>query len=361
MESLAPFNFSYLLLKWFEDQHRPMPWKGIKDPYLIWLSEIILQQTRVQQGLPYFERFKKRFPSIRELADASEDEVMKLWEGLGYYSRARNMHTTAKKVAYDFDGIFPSRYEDILALKGIGPYTAAAIASFAFNEPRAVIDGNVYRVLARIFGIHKPIDSTNGKKAFAQLADQLLDRTQPGVYNQAIMDFGATQCIPKNPNCTLCPMVDHCVAHREKLITKLPFKEKKIKKRTRNFTYLVINYGSNVLLQKRLAKDIWQKLYQFPLIETHQLIPSDEVIHQPFLQEFLGEHKGRILKYSKPFQQQLSHQRINAVFVEIQLLKAPKIKNESYFLAKRKNLNKFAFPKIIDWYLQDKSLYLELY
>ena len=205
MENIKHF-FTKNLLKWFASHHRPMPWKGEKNPYLIWLSEIILQQTRVEQGLPYFLKFKENYPTVTDLANAPEDEVMRLWQGLGYYSRARNLHFTAKYIAYDLNGEFPNTYTEILKLKGVGAYTAAAISSFAYDLPNAVVDGNVYRVLARYFGIETPIDTTEGKKKFTKLAYELLDKKRPADYNQAIMDLGATQCTPKNPNCKNCPL-----------------------------------------------------------------------------------------------------------------------------------------------------------
>ena len=225
-----------------------MPWKGEKNPYLIWLSEIILQQTRVEQGLPYYERFRENYPTVTDLANAPEDEVMKLWEGLGYYSRARNLHATAKMIDQEMDSIFPTTHAEILKLKGVGPYTAAAIASFAYNLPHAVVDGNVYRVLSRFFGIETPIDSTSGKKEFAQLAQDLIDKKQPGNYNQAIMDFGATHCMPKKPKCSQCLLRKNCKALLNNKVTSLPIKIKKIKKQTRYFNYLVINQNKHCLL-----------------------------------------------------------------------------------------------------------------
>ncbi|MCR9286527.1 MAG: A/G-specific adenine glycosylase [Bacteroidetes bacterium] len=224
--------FTKKLMEWFSQNHRPLPWKGEKNPYYVWLSEIILQQTRVEQGLPYFEKFKSTYPTVAGLANAPEDEVMKLWEGLGYYSRARNLHFTAKYISKELGGVFPSDFEGILKLKGVGPYTAAAIASFAFDLPHAVVDGNVYRVLSRFFGIEKAIDSTEGKKEFSKLAQTLIDTKQPANYNQAIMDFGATHCKPSSPNCGKCLMSLNCFAFKNSKIESLPFKSKK-KKKTR--------------------------------------------------------------------------------------------------------------------------------
>ena len=226
MENTKHF-FTKNLMAWFATNHRPMPWKGEKNPYLIWLSEIILQQTRVEQGLPYFLKFKENYPTVTDLANAPEDEVMRMWQGLGYYSRARNLHFTAKHIAYDLNGVFPKTYVEILKLKGVGTYTAAAIASFAYDLPNAVVDGNVYRVLARYFGIETPIDSTIGKKEFTKLAYELLDNKRPADYNQAIMDFGATQCKPKKPNCINCPLNQKCIGFNTQKIDTLPIKTKK--------------------------------------------------------------------------------------------------------------------------------------
>ena len=234
-------SFAALLLKWHKDENRrEMPWKGEKNPYYIWLSEIILQQTRVEQGLPYFLRFKQKYPTVKQLAKAKEDEVMKLWQGLGYYSRARNLHETAKNIQQNFKGIFPGTFDELKKLKGVGDYTAAAIASFAFGEKKAVVDGNVIRVLARVFGIETAFDTTKGKKKFAQLAQELIDENNPAVYNQAIMDFGGVVCSPKNPKCEDCPFHKICIAKNHALIEQLPYREKRTKIKNRYFNYLLI-------------------------------------------------------------------------------------------------------------------------
>ena len=352
--------FTQLLLQWAATHERPMPWKGEKDPYLIWLSEIILQQTRVEQGLDYFLKFKRQYPTIKELADAPEDDVMKTWEGLGYYSRARNLHATAKYIAYELDGVFPTTYDTILKLKGVGPYTAAAIASFAYDLPHAVLDGNVFRVLARNFGIETAIDSTPGKKEFKALADQLLDHNKAAAYNQAIMDFGAVCCTPKKPTCSTCVFQKNCTAYQNEKVALLPIKEKKLKKRTRYFNYLVLSQEKSVWINKRLQKDIWQNLYEFPLIESDKDIDREELFETAKWKELVGNNSFKIKKKSKPFKQTLSHQYIIATFWEINLMSDFEVNNNSYMKTVRKNLVKFAFPKIIDWYLQDNSLYLEL-
>lgn len=348
-------------MEWYAKSDRPMPWKGEKNPYLVWLSEIILQQTRVEQGWPYFEKFKQHYPCVEDLANAPEDEVMKLWEGLGYYSRARNLHFTAKYIAQELGGTFPDTYQDILSLKGIGPYTAAAIASFAYGLPHAVVDGNVYRVLSRYFGIDLPIDSTKGKQLFAELAQALLDKKDPAKYNQAIIDFGATQCSPKQPACNTCPLQSHCYAFQHSKQSAFPVKEKKLKKRTRFFNYLLLEGPEGLLVQKRVDKDIWQGLYEFPLIEVadRDLTPA-ELLQHDFMQTLTPAGEPVIELVSKPFQQQLTHQKIIAVFWEIKLKKSIKPKEMHQQLVERKNLDKFAFPKVIDRYLRDKSLYLKL-
>lgn len=351
-------KFTNNLLKWFESSNRPLPWKDETDPYLIWLSEIILQQTRVAQGLPYFNAFKKRFPTIKNLADAPEDEVMRLWEGLGYYSRARNLHATAKYIAYNLNSVFPSTYQDIIKLKGVGAYTAAAIASFAYKLPHAVVDGNVYRVLSRYFGIETAIDTTQGKKEFAKLAQDLLKKSKPDTYNQAIMDFGATHCTPKLPKCTSCVYKSNCVAHNTQKIDKLPFKSKKITKKERFFNFLIINIGDVVLIQKREEKDIWRNLYQFPLIETTKL---EDTIEASLFWKSITQNSCKLHKKSKPYQQILTHRKIKAIFWEIELKEIPAIMEKTLIAVPRNSLKQYAFPKIVNLYLQDKSLYLNLF
>lgn len=353
--------FRSQLLEWYRNSHRPLPWKGEKDPYIIWLSEIILQQTRVEQGMPYFHRFTEQYPRIQDLANAPEDEVMKLWEGLGYYSRARNMHAAAKYIFEELEGKFPDTFEGILKLKGVGPYTAAAIASFAFDLPHAVVDGNVFRVLSRFFGIDLPIDSSEGKKHFQQLAQHLLDHEDPARYNQAIMDFGATLCTPQKPGCSDCPLQKKCQAFQKERIGELPVKSKKIQRRTRFFHYLIINQGSDTWIRKRTGKDIWKNLYEFPMIEMESgLQHAQKMIEASDLATVLSHTHYEIERVSPPYQQLLTHQKIVAVFVEIRLKNAPNLNSFGIKKIDRKNLSKFAFPKLIDCYLKDKSLYLNL-
>ncbi|HEY0272663.1 MAG TPA: A/G-specific adenine glycosylase, partial [Chitinophaga sp.] len=266
-----------------------MPWKGEKDPYRIWLSEIILQQTRVEQGWPYYERFVQAYPTITHLARAADDEVFRLWQGLGYYARCRNMLAAAREIAHTFHGRFPNTYESILALPGIGAYTAAAIASFAFGLPHAVLDGNVYRVLARYFGIQTPSDSTEGKKEFTQLAGELLDKTQAAAYNQAIMDFGAVVCKPQLPECNTCPLSPQCVALHTGQAYRLPVKTKKLVIRQRFFYYMILIYNKQVYIRKRVEKDIWQNLHEFILVELPCPVTQAELLaSQAFRQALPG-------------------------------------------------------------------------
>ena len=261
--------FSKILIHWYSINKRDLPWRQTKDPYRIWLSEIILQQTQVKQGLPYYQSFIKEFPSVFELANADESSVLKLWQGLGYYSRARNLHASAKYVTNELKGVFPNNYKDLLKLKGVGDYTASAIASICFDEVTAVVDGNVYRLLSRYFGISTPINSTNGIKEFKLLSQELIDKNNPADFNQAIMEFGATQCKPQNPDCFVCPLNKKCIAFNFNTIKELPVKIKsgKVKKKYFNFLVLIAEDGKT-LLEKREGKGIWQNLYQFPLIET---------------------------------------------------------------------------------------------
>ncbi len=364
-ERLEDFNsilfFRFHLLDWFAKAHRPLPWKKEKSPYYIWLSEIILQQTRVEQGLPYFLRFKEAFPDIQSLAEASEDEVLKLWQGLGYYSRARNLHFTAKYIANELNGVFPKTYNEVLNLKGIGPYTAAAVVSFAYGLPHAVVDGNVMRVLSRFFGITLAVDSKEGKKTIDVLAQKLLDKDAPGDYNQAIMDFGATVCTPKKAKCGVCPLSKKCYAFKEQKVYDLPLKEKKVKKRSRVFNYLVLKKGESTIIKKRLGKDIWQSLYDFPLIETNTIVSQAHLRENDEFQQILKETSFDLTDKSSVYRQVLSHQRIAAIFWELKVENFPNELAGLYEIIPYIHIKKYPFPKIIDCYLSDNSLNLELF
>lgn len=313
-------RFSNYLINWYLQNKRDLPWRKTKDPYLVWLSEIMLQQTRIEQGLGYFLKFKEAYPTVFDLANASEEEVLKLWQGLGYYSRARNLHATAKLVVNENKGLFPNTYKELLALKGVGDYTASAIGSICYNLPDAVVDGNVYRVLARYYGIATPINTTKGIKEFKALAQELIDKDQPGVFNQAIMDFGSTQCKPQNPNCSICVLNDSCVALEKDLIKTLPVKEKKLKVRNRYFNYLVVlTDDKRTVLHQREGKGIWQGLYEFPCIETTKSIQLDELISNSKFIEY-GFDKGVISQHqNKEVVHKLSHQHIYTKFWIVKL------------------------------------------
>ncbi|KIQ18014.1 adenine glycosylase [Flavobacterium sp. MEB061] len=271
-------DFSNILIKWYLQNKRDLPWRKTTNPYLIWLSEIMLQQTRVAQGTPYFFSFSEEFPTVFDLANADEEQVLKLWQGLGYYSRARNLHKTAQYVANELNGIFPPSYTELLKLKGVGEYTAAAIASFSYNEPVPVVDGNVFRVLSRYFDIESDITLPATKKEFTELARQLMPKDDPAIFNQAIMEFGALQCVPKSPNCPVCVFANSCAALQKKKVDVLPVKSKKVKVTNRFFNYLILeDVLGNTLIQKRTAKGIWHNLYEFPLLETQEVVDFDFV------------------------------------------------------------------------------------
>ena len=317
-------QISDTLTKWYIENKRELPWRDITDPYQIWISEIILQQTRVNQGMSYYLRFIERFPTVKTLAEANEDEVLKYWQGLGYYTRARNLHKAAKKIVSDFDGEFPKLHADILKLAGIGVYTAAAICSFAYNQPYAVVDGNVYRVLSRLFGIETPIDTGSGQKEFAALAQNLLSIQQPGMHNQAIMEFGALQCTTGLPDCVKCPLNTSCKSIEINNISSLPVKSQKTKITSRYFNYLFIEYQGNTFIQKRTGKDVWQNLWEFPLIESNHLLTDKELIDNQFSNSMFEKIRNiTISKISNPMKHILSHRVIYAQFITISLVELP--------------------------------------
>ena len=317
-------KFSKKLITWYLQNKRSMPWRETTDPYYIWLSEIILQQTRVAQGLPYYLAFTEAFPTVFDLAKATEDEVLKLWQGLGYYSRARNLHTTAKYVATELKGVFPDNYQDLLKLKGVGDYTASAIASICYNEPVPVVDGNVYRVLSRYFGIDTPINSTKGIKEFKLLSQELIDHNDPATYNQAIMEFGALQCKPQNPYCIVCPLNDSCVGLQKGKIESLPVKLKKQTIKKRYFNYLVYSIKEeHTIIQQRTGNGIWKGLYEFPLIEED--IDQEKITANPFFKKTLNGTSYDITLYQKdPIVHKLSHQHLHTRFYIVKINKIPK-------------------------------------
>lgn len=328
-----------------------MPWKGESDPYRIWISEIILQQTRVEQGLGYYNRFITAFPNIETLAKAPESKVFKLWEGLGYYSRCRNLIAAAKIIASQYQKKFPDCYEEILNLPGIGPYTASAIASFAFALPHAVVDGNVFRVLSRFFGIKTPIDSTAAKKQFTELANELLDKKRPGLHNQAIMDLGAVICKPRQPLCGQCPLKSRCVAFMEDLADKLPVKDKKNSRVTRWFYYLVVRCADKIYLRKRTGKDIWQNLYEFVLVETEKEWSKKSLLNLSLINGWPLKKQAKFTGISDAYAQQLSHQAIRGRIIEVSLSKP--IELEGYRAISISRINKLAFPKVLADYLKN--------
>jgi A/G-specific adenine glycosylase len=348
------------LIKWDRIQNkRQMPWKGERDPYKIWISEIILQQTRVSQGLDYYNRFVKKWPDIKSLASASEVEVFKAWEGLGYYSRCRNLIETSKYLQNEYGGRFPSRFDEILKLKGIGNYTASAIASFAYNQPYAVLDGNVFRVLARFFGIYLPVDSSEGKFFFNDLAGSLLDKKNPGIYNQAIMDFGAVICKPAQPLCENCPLKIKCGAFHDKSVEMLPVKRKRVKQTNRFFEYLIINKDQKFYVRQRMEKDIWQNLFEFVLIETERLKSEKEIMNSREFKFIFKKRKIRIEKISESFSQKLTHQIVTGRFWHIKLSKED-YSLEGYHAVTKKEMVMLPFPKFVNSYLKDKNVSVNL-
>ena len=336
------------LLKWYESVKRDLPWRDTKDPYKIWISEIILQQTRVDQGLPYYERFVAAFPKVEDLANANEDDVLKLWEGLGYYSRARNLHFTAKLVSNELGGRFPDTYKQLLELKGVGPYTAAAIGSISFGLPVAAVDGNVYRVMSRYFGITESIDETATKKQITELANEVLSKQDAGCHNEAVMELGATVCSPTNTNCAECPLKISCKAFAENLQSEIPVRTKKTKVRDRFFYYSVFVSNGETLISRRTAGDIWQGLYEFPFLETDSRLEEPEIIKSLHLRS-----SDVVRNISSEFKHILSHQRIFAKFV---LIKSGSFESSNFMKTKVKELQNLAFPRLINRYLEKQNL-----
>jgi A/G-specific adenine glycosylase len=343
-------NFSDELVKWYTENKRDLPWRHTTDAYIIWLSEVILQQTRVEQGMPYFNRFVEAYPNVTAFAAASEDEVLRLWQGLGYYSRGRNMLKTARIVQEEYNGIFPKKYNELIKLKGIGEYTAAAIASFSANEAKAVVDGNVYRVIARYFGISEPINSTIGKKLFQSIANDLLNKKYPALHNQAIMEFGAMLCKPKNPACGICPVREGCYAFINNATTTLPVKINKVKIKERFFNYFLFTDGDSILMSKRSENDIWANMYDLPLIETHALLPLDELLALPETVEYLGadikiEAASTIKKHV------LTHQHLHVRFIT--LTRQPVKLMPNWVFIKVENLKNLPLSKVIFIFLDN--------
>ena len=342
------------VLRWYEQYKRDLPWRKTNDPYHIWISEIIFQQTRISQGLVYYKRFVGRFPNVAALARAREDTVLKYWEGLGYYSRARNLHKTAKYLYKNNFKNLPSGYSELLGLKGIGSYTAAAIASIAFNKPVALVDGNVYRVLSRYYGIFTPIDSSSGKKLFLEKAGSLMNHEKPGDHNQAMMELGALVCLPRNALCNECPIRDRCYARIHNKIDDLPVKLKKIKPRKRYFFYFVFSdEHQNIYIKKREDKDIWQGLYDFPMVEKN----ISTVKPETFLPAFLSTDRFSVVGISRPYIHKLTHQTIMARFVKINIRSQYLKKYTGWIRVSSPRLKNFAFPTLIVNYLADQDAF----
>ncbi len=340
--------FTKRLLAWHLDIDRDMPWKKTRDPYKIWISEIVLQQTRVAQGTAYYNRLIEAFPTVEDLAQASEDNVLSLWKGLGYYARARNLHYAAKQIVNEYNGVFPRTYEAIISLKGVGVYTAAAIASFAFNLPYAVVDGNVYRVLSRFYNNETPIDTTAGKKMYAALAQANMDISRASEYNQAIMDFGALQCTPVSPPCEVCIMKDDCAAYHEGTVDLLPIKEKKLEIRSRYFNYLYIQKKGQIIMKKRVHRDIWQGLYELPMIESSRRLRKKEITEAIHEHYGLKDVKAMQIKRIWYHEQRLSHRLIHGTFYEI--ISNVKIENGQWIAIE--DSHAIGVPKIIDLFLE---------
>jgi A/G-specific adenine glycosylase len=345
-------SFVQEIYKWFNVNKRDLPWRETFDPYKIWISEIILQQTRVAQGMSYYSRFVEQFPTVFELANASEETVLKLWQGLGYYSRARNLHFTAKFIVNNYKGIFPVDFKTILSLKGIGNYTAAAIASIAYDLPHAAVDGNIYRVISRYYGILTPIDSRKGKSEIQKIANELISEQNPGFHNQAFMEFGALQCVPKSPDCNLCPLQDTCYAAKNSLIDKIPVKEKKVKQRTRFFYYYIIECKDSILLEKRIKKDIWKNLHQFPLIESEKELSDSEIFEMKIP---IGTTNPNFKSVSATVKHVLTHQTIFARFINVEA-DAYFLNDSNFIQVNKKDIYKFAVPRLLENFLNDEYI-----
>jgi A/G-specific adenine glycosylase len=343
--------FSDKVVKWYELNKRDLPWRNTKDPYRIWLSEIILQQTRVAQGLPYYLRFTEKFPTVQALASASEQDVLRLWQGLGYYTRARNLHKCAKVVVAEYKGVFPDNFELLKKLPGIGDYTAAAIASFAHKEKVAVVDGNVFRVLSRIYGIDKEINSPEGKKHFTTVANELITAKNPDLHNQAVMEFGAMHCTPVNPSCEQCIFESACFAFKQNMQQQLPVKIKTKAARDRHFYYFVVQKGNSFAMKKRAGKDIWHGLYDFYLVEKSKKKNPEKIMEED---PWLGKLKAVDLSISKSYKHVLSHQVIHAVFTILQTDRALPDKDLQFYSLKK--IAELPKPVLISRFLEDYNI-----
>ena len=345
-------NWTTQLMAWYKINKRSFPWRQTTDPYRVWLSEVIMQQTRVAQGTPYYTSFIENFPTIDHLAAAKEQQVLKLWQGLGYYSRARNLHYTAKVIVSEYDSVFPNTFKELLTLKGIGDYTASAISSICFNEPQAVIDGNVYRVLSRYFGKDTPIDASYALKDFKILATELMGSESPGEFNQALMEFGALQCTPKNPVCNTCIFQNECTAFNQNLVGKLPLKKNKIKVTNRYFNYLVFETpNKKTILQQRTTKGIWQNLYEFPLVESLNVLSIDEIYEAPLISKYIKIKDTSVSKINEtPIRHKLSHQQLYITFWKV---KTNTLLEEGMF---QNEVHNYPVPRVLEKFI--KNFYL---
>lgn len=342
-------TISKTITKWYQSHARSLPWRKTKDPYLIWISEVVMQQTRVEQGMSYYLKFTEAFPNIKSLSHAPEDQVLKLWEGLGYYSRARNLMEAAKQLMEWHQGVFPDKYEEVIKLKGIGPYTAAAITSFAFNQKYAVVDGNVFRVLSRYYGVEIPINTSKGQKYFSELAQEILDKENPATHNQAMMEFGALHCKPANPFCTECPLNNSCIAYSTNKVSELPKKEKKLVIKNKYLHFFYIEHDNYILIEKRDSSGIWKGLYQLPLIES----AKNEQIEAILLdQEFkdLINNQEYVLKSTLDMKHKLTHRNLYIRFYHIQ---CSNINNPSYLKVGEEELRVLAFPRPVNQFLKE--------
>jgi len=345
-------SLSKSLINWYSYNKRNLPWRETKNPYYIWISEIILQQTRVNQGLSYYYKFIEKFPDIDSLASADIDELLNLWQGLGYYSRARNMHFTAQNIVKNYEKTFPTKYKELIKLKGIGDYTASAIASISFNQPTPVLDGNVFRFIARYFGVSESTQSTKGKQEFKKILFGLIPEENPGVFNQAIMEFGALQCIPKNPDCISCPYHSECFAYKNNLIDELPAKKKKVKQTVRYFNYLFIIYNDFTFIEKRTGTDIWKLLYQFPLIETNDEISLPDLTKR---KEWINIFKNIKTEIDTNYIEQkhiLSHQKLITRFYKVKICTISKPLAHNYLKTNMVELHNYGIPKLLENYLE---------
>jgi A/G-specific adenine glycosylase len=344
-------DFKNIIIEWYRQNRRELPWRETSNPYYIWVSEVILQQTRVAQGVGYYERFISTFPSVYDLAEANIDQVLKVWQGLGYYTRARNLHNAAKFIVNQYNGEIPSNYESLIKIKGIGSYSAGAIASFAFKQSVPAIDGNVYRIIARIFGVFSLPTSSKGRREFNQLVVDLMDKQNPDIFNQALLDFGALQCVPRSPKCEKCPFNMVCYAFRNNMIDSLPIKGKRIIPKDRFFTYLLIKYKGNTFISKRKGNDIWHSLYEFPLIESDKPLNINEYANIKEWKSIFGKVATTITYISPEVKHQLSHQTIFTTFVIVEIDRVSKKLKESFMMLPANEVDNYSVPRLIDSFL----------